>query len=379
MVEREARLIGVDARKLRDYGIGRYLTQLVRAMVDLKTGHRFTAILRPVDMETDELPEEVNRVASSAGHYGLRELLELSAIARREKFNLYHAPHYVLPLALPCPSVVTIHDLIHLHAPRDYDFLQVLGARFLLKRASRASAVLTVSETSARDINNMLNVPAERVTVTPNAVCPEFFREPAAGSIRQIREKLGFNEPYLLHVGNDKPHKNLPFLIECYAGVASRARLVLTVPGDSRTVRESIARFGLQERVVCTGFVEGAMLHALYCGATALVFPSLYEGFGLPPLEAMACGTAVLCSSIGALQEVVGSAGLTEDPRDLRRFRTALAGILEDESLRRELEIAGRKRARMFSWERTASQTIAVYEKALSRGGSRTDTGLRTS
>jgi glycosyltransferase involved in cell wall biosynthesis len=234
-------------------------------------------------------------------------------------------------------------------------------ARFMLRRAARRAArVLTVSQATAADLTARLGVPAERIVTIWNGV-DERFRAPLDEAARDARlAGLGLSPGYFLFVGNPKPHKNLDRLLAAFAGVATPGARLVVVGG------ESPGAGALRDpRVVAVGRVDAELLPALYRGALALVFPSLYEGFGLPVAEAMACGTPVVASTTPAVAEVGGDAALLVDPLDVAAWTAALQRLAAEPQLRARLSEAGRRRSESFSWSDCARRTLAVYREVL--------------
>jgi glycosyltransferase involved in cell wall biosynthesis len=330
--------VGVDARKIADFGIGTYIRGLLGGLVSLGTGDQYVAFA-PAGAP---IPRGVEHVLLDAPHYSIRELLLIGRAADRARLDVFHAPHYVVPFTR-VPLVVTIHDLIHLHQPMRNP-LAPLYARTMIRRAiRRASQVLTVTSAVKAQLENELG--AKNVTVTPNGV-NEFL-----GVTRRS------SEPFFLYVGNDKPHKNVDALVAAFAGVPD-ARLIL--------VGGSFDRFRGHDRVEVRGFVSDKELSSLYRGAIALVMPSIEEGFGLPALEAMAHGTAVITSMDAALMEVTGEAALHVDAREVRSLTDAMLRVMRDDELRARLGANGVARARLFTWKRCAELTRDAYLAARS-------------
>ncbi len=282
--------------------------------------------------------------------------------------DIFHATDHLLPRFFRIKSVFTLHDLIFLfhpetHKPLNRWFLALMMPRFL--RA--ADAIIAVSECTKRDAVRHYGIPEEKITVIYEGVSPR-FRPADPETVRAVRAKYGLPERFILYVGTIEPRKNLTALLEAYAALLSRntryaARLVIVgkkgwlYEGFFRRLRE----LGLEERVHFTGYVPDEDLPALYSAATLFVFPSLYEGFGLPVLEAMACGTPVVCSGTSSLPEVAGDAALLVDPTDIPALAAAMERALTDEALRASLRARGLERARRFTWEEAARQTITIY------------------
>lgn len=309
-----ARRIGIDARKIADFGIGTYIRNLLRELAAM--GDQYVAFA-PAGTA---LPPGVEHVVVDAPHYSARELVAVGRAADRARLDLFHAPHYVVPFTR-VPLVVTVHDLIHL---RDRSPLKRMYARTMIGRAVRkARKVLTVSETVKREIEQTFGT--QNVIVTPNG-CDHLPGNgpPAAGN-------------YFLYVGNDKPHKNVGIAVEA----ARRVGIELRQVGAAR-------------------FVSDDELASLYRGAIALVMPSREEGFGLPALEAMRCGTAVITSTAPALVEVTADAALHVAPH-VDALAEAMMRVASDAALRASLIARGSARAQQFTWRRCAETTRGAY------------------
>ncbi len=366
--------VALDARKLRDFGIGTYIRGLLGAFAALGRPEELIAYVPP-GAEPEAPPASGGTIAyraEGARPYSLAELWRLAVRVRRDRAELFHAPHYVCPPLLPCPAVVTIHDLIHLRFPdRRRRRAAPLYARVMLRLAvKRAARIITVSESTRRDLETWLGAPPERIRVIPNGVGPEFRPHAGGASLDGALAALGVARPYLLFVGNPLPHKNLPRLLDAFAGLpAEVGRLVLAgIPAGARAATlEACAARALTARVAVVAPLPGAVMPLLYQGATALACPSLWEGFGLPALEAMACGTPVLAGDRGGLPEVVDGAGLLVDPTNVDALREGLYNLAAHESVRAALRAAGLARARAFSWRQAAEATLATYREALAR------------
>ncbi|MFW6162366.1 MAG: glycosyltransferase family 4 protein [Planctomycetota bacterium] len=284
--------------------------------------------------------------------------------------DLLHAPGYVAPVRLPVPMVVTVYDLIALRHPRLAKRSNWVHYRLRLPRAARAARLIIVpSEAVAADVSQHLGIPRSRVRVVPLGVADR-FRPPAPEAVAALRERHGLAEPFVLFVGNVEPKKNLPTLIRAFAAVHREGRphrLVLAGARGwkCREVYALPASLGIEDAVRFLGYVPEAELPALYGAAEAFVFPSLVEGFGLPPLEAMACGTPVVTSDAGALVETAGDAALRVPAHDVEALADALRRVLDDPALRETMIDEGRRTAARFTWSRTAELTRAVYHEAL--------------
>lgn len=271
--------------------------------------------------------------------------------------QVYFSPGFNPPLWSPVPFVFTLHDLIHLHFPAEASLAKHVYYRLVVRPAiHRAYRVLTVSRYTKQEILAWAEVPDEHVVVVGNGVGPAF----CPGGRRHAP---GY--PYIFYVGNYKPHKNLARLLQGFArsGLRKDVRLVLTGAPDA-VLSHQITALKLQNQVVYAGQLTDTDLAAHYRGALALVCPSLYEGFGLPPLEAMACGTPVVTSNITALPEVIGDAAVLIDPYNVEAIAWGIQCVVEDSALRQSLSDKGLVRAKQFTWEHTARRVRQVLEEA---------------
>jgi glycosyltransferase involved in cell wall biosynthesis len=304
----------------------------------------------------------------------VREQLSVPLDLRRERVDLFHAPHYVLPPLTRCRSVVTIHDCIHLrfpqYLPNRAAYAYARGSLWIATH--RSDRVLTVSEASKRDILRYFRIPDSKIDVIYNAIDERFGQEPRSEEIERVRERYQLDGPFVLYAGNIKPHKNLERLIEAFHslrrdGEFENVRLLIIGDEISKyaTLRRAVHRHKLHKYVRFFGFVPDETLASLYRLASVFVFPSLYEGFGLPPLEAMASGTPVITSNVSSLPEVVGDAALLIDPYEPESIADALRRVLSDAALRESLRARGFARAREFSWDRSIRRVREIYDEVM--------------
>ncbi len=369
--------IGLDARYVYDHfpGIGRYIANLAAALAEIDHGHRLVLITNPTLPSTRHDLASLRRfpcvelASTMARPFALGEQLAMPLLARKLKLDLFHAPYYIRPyLGMPCPVAVTIHDMI------GWKFPQILSARGrLFFRASMALSVrtaqkiITVSQSARADIAFVYGLAPDQIAVTLEAAEPAFRPQPTE-SVTALRAKYGLPERYVLYLGSNKPHKNLERLVRAWERLVSEgqpdATLLIAGHYDPRhpEARTMVAERGLGASVRFMPNVAEAELPTLYSGALVFVFPSYYEGFGLPPLEAMACGAPVLCSYASSLPEVVGNAALMVDPYSFIEIADGLRKLLGNPPLRRRLSQYGQARASTFSWDRTARATLRVYE-----------------
>jgi glycosyltransferase involved in cell wall biosynthesis len=367
-------VIGIDARKIRDFGIGTYIRNLVRGLAQLDHDNRYLLLVGPNGPEAlAGLPDNFHLVPENSKVYSVRELFALSWRLWRLKLDLYHATHYVLPLVVPCRSVVTIHDIIHLLYP---EFLPSRLAFFYARRMirstlSRSDRIVAVSQNTRSDLLRFLDADGRNIEVVYNGVDAVFHQRLSAEDLSRWQRQLGIVQPYLLFVGNPKPHKNLDSVIQAYAKALAihdfDGNLVCVGGGpeaDLRT-RQRAETAGVAHRLRLLGQVPDEALPAIYQGATLFLYPTLYEGFGLPVVEAMASGVPVITSNTSALREIGEGFAYLVNPLDVEALARAIAQGMADPQRRATLADLGRRRAREFSWERTARRTLAVYKSVL--------------
>jgi len=313
------------------------------------------------------------KVTQTSPHTPLVRIpLTLSRELRRNPVDVLHV-QYTAPPFLPCPLVSTIHDLAFEHLPETFKRRSWMQLRLTVRAtARRAAEIITVSEYSRDDIITTYGIAAERITVTPEAASPHFARVTNGNELKRVREGYGIGKNYILSLCSIQPRKNLVRLIEAYSSLR-RARPVgefpqLVLAGkrawlDQETIRAA-ERNSVDRDILFTGYVPDLELPALYSGAICFVYPSYFEGFGLPVLEAMQCGVPVIAGNRTSLPEVVGDAGVLVDPFDEGELATAIARIADNPDYRAQLSVKGLNRARAFDWNTTARLTLQVYERA---------------
>lgn len=359
--------IGIDGRELADgvrTGIGRYVIEVLRA-----ASQEGIECVVYGDQRT-RLPVALPGVRGCLLGGGWTQWVDQVSLPRclaRDRISALLSPYYKCPLAAPCPVVVTIHDLFFIRYPGAgrpvYDAVMTRLARLY---AARAAAVIADSEYAKRSIISTLGVNDAKVTVIPVALGAEFKPEPLTGA---ERSRYGIIPPYILYVGNCKPHKNIPRLVRAYASLdkplRDTYRLVLAGGNhEQRPLLEELARsLGVRERIHFPGLIEDAHLPAVYGGCALFVLPSLEEGFGLPALEAMACGAPVAASNRAAIPEVVGDAAVLFDPEDVAALAEAMTGVLSRPAVRERLRGKGFARAALFTPDRTAGRVVALLRE----------------
>lgn len=355
----------------RGAGIHRYISALLEHLPQVSY-HRFTAYLGDPRAAGVMWPGIDTRRASFSTVFPparvLWEQLFQPAHVVRDDIDLLHGPAYALPFICPTRCAVTVHDLSFFVYPLAFNPGNRVYLRLMTRLAARrADAVIAVSEHTRQDVIRLLNVPAGRVHTVPNGVDQDFHPLPEH-AVQTFRIQRRLPERFILCISTIEPRKNLTTLIRAYAALGEiEHRLVI---GGGRgwkyeSVFALIEELGLNNRVWLPGFIQHNELPYWYNAADVFVFPSIYEGFGLPPLEAMACGTPVIVSNTSSLPEVVGSAGLLMDPNDVNAWTDAIHRVLTDETLAASMVEQGLARAGRFSWKLSAEGTVAVYDSVL--------------
>ena len=367
--------LAIDARKLTDFGIGTYLCSLLAGLEERRDVD-LTVVIHPGhENRIGELAPSARVLTSSAGGYSLAEHIQMPAALWREGVDLVHIPHYVVPALAPRPIVTTVHDVIQLfYPPGGRTSLALFYLRVMLRSALRRSrVVITVSRTSRRDLINLFSADPGRLVVVANGVDPGLGARPSPAEVEALKEFYGLQAPLVAVVANDKPHKNLDVVLRSYHLAVRRHRIpgqLVFVGGvePSSRLAARADRLGLTDRVRFLGRVPQSHLRALYHVAAVLLHISLYEGFGLPVLEAMGAGLPVVTSNVGAMRELGEDAARLVNPLDVDEVAGAIEQVLVDDPLRQRMVEAGRRRAERMTWERTVDKTIEAYRRALGEG-----------
>ncbi len=366
-----SRSIVLDARTATDHfpGIGRYVVNLASVLTHIAPDLDLLLLHDPSAVSTRLQLPNWPRLACAVSPFSIQQQWSVPRHLRRADAILYHSPYYLMPYQPGVPTVLTCYDLIPLIYPEYFTTLQRLIYRATHMLAIHTAQItLAISETTKADLIRYFRVDPEQVIVTPLAADPHLVPQPRE-RVAAVRSKYGLPDHYILYLGSNKPHKNLVRLVQAWqvANLKSQIpnlKLVIAGHWDNRCpeARQFVEEQGLQDQVVLAGPVNEADLPALYSGAELFAFPSLYEGFGLPVLEAMACGTPVVCSNTSSLPEVAGDAVIRVDPLDTEALAEAIGRALADQALRQDLRARGLAQAAQFSWERTACETLKVYQ-----------------
>ena len=369
--------VAIDIRRVRDFGAGTYTRNLVNTLATLDREDPFVLVGTPTDRdELGELPPNFSLLEcdpQDKPRHGWRLNMRL----RKQGIQLLHTPYMTAPWTLPCSHVMTVHDAV--------DFLNIVGDghsladQILFHRTRRAlyraRCILSVSRATRRDLQQIFGVPGDKIEVVYNALDARMSQAPSEEVIARTLQRYSIDSPYLLYAGNVKPHKNLPRLIEAFALVKDQLRghpryaaLKLIIIGDELSkhpqLRRTVIKSRTQHDVRFLGFVDRQTLSVFYSRADAFVFPSLYEGFGLPPLEAMSLGTPVVTSNVSSLPEVLGEAAQFVNPEKVFDISRGICEVLLKDELRLQLVERGRERVKRFSWKASVQRVLDIYRQA---------------
>ncbi len=372
--------IAIDARHLGDFGVGAYISGLVRALAEIDSENRYTLIRG--DKEVVKLPALPGNFASVTYKHSDQEVRDHIAFPWRLRAlnpDLVHIPLNRVPWMMPRPYVVTIHDMANLLFPETGSKFRLRLRRARFRRGlERAERIIAVSDATKRDVERLMGIAPERIRRVYEAPDPGFLHgaKPTSPEERlRIMERYQITYPYLLYAGAIRPHKNVPRLVEAFAVVRGQLAshpvykdLRLVIIGDTISqypaVRQAVIKSRVAQMVRFLGFVPFDTLRCFFESAAAFVFPSRYEGFGLPPLEAMACGTPVVVSNVSSLPEAVGDAAVFVNPLNVFDIARGINEALLDDPLRANLIRRGHEQAARFSWERTARESLEIYREA---------------
>ena len=373
---------------MTDFGVGTYTRNIVRALARLDRNNEYMLLGSSEKIaEIGPLPENFRGQPFDKNDTSVSGYLECRNLLQRMRCDLVHIPHlFWAPRSLPCRYVVTVHDLLeHMYRTHDRSSLRRSMHFQLTGRVLRhADRIFAVSKFTKSEVEKIFGIPASRIQVIYNAIDERFLRGHATEQDRQVlAERYLINQDFLLYAGRISPHKNVVRIIEAFSALKAALEkegkfpgLKLIIIGDELSkhpdLRRTVIRGGVQNDVRFMGFVPIEVLRIFYDAAKVFVFPSLYEGFGLPPVEAMAHGTPVVTSNTSSLPEVVGSAAVLVNPENVFEIMRALHRVLVDQVLREKLKQRGYAQAQKFSWDASAEQLIAAYEEIGGRGRIRT-------
>ncbi len=377
-VDRQAAKIGINAHLLspvsgyRRAGIHQYIAQVLRHLPRLDGRPHYTIYTR--DRASIEERDDFTVVSSRwpTERRSVRILWEQFSWplqAAREQFDLLHSMAFVTPVLTNTPAIVTVYDLSFVHFPETFPAAQRLYLHSQTSRSvNKAHRVITISEASRQDLHHFFDVSLDRIDVVLPGV-EQVYRPLPDEHVKVFREMRGVPEKFILHVGTLQPRKNVPVLLEAFAQSKKVEDAVLVLAGAKGWQHDEIfamvKNLGLEERVHFTGYVADEELPFWYNAAEALVFPSIYEGFGMPVVEAMACGTPVIAARTSSIPEAGGEAALYFDPQDTAALARQMDSVLSERQLAKQMRQSGLERAQKFTWERAGIETSQVYARAL--------------
>jgi len=370
--------IGIDATALpaQPVGAGNYIIQLVKALAKMDLDYEFIVFAQKSKRDLFGIPLNSNLhweiVADKSPMYRLMwEQTTFPRLVHRAELDLLHSLHYTKPVRLGCPSVVTIHDMTFFLFPHLHTRSKRIFFPFAIRSSiRRADALIAISESTRQDSIRLLGISPQKIFTTMLGITDEFRVVKDKGLLEKVREKYDLPEAFVLYVGLVEPRKNIPFLIRAYKslvdeGIQHNLVIVGRFGWMYHEVFKQIEELGLEDRVQFTGYMPQDDLPMVYNLASLFVYPTKYEGFGFPTLEAMACGTPVVTTAISSLPEIVGNAGILVPPGDEQELTGAMVEVLSDPIFYDQLRTRGLQRSEQFTWERTARETLKVYQQVL--------------
>ena len=384
--------IAIDIRRMTEFGVGTYIRNVVRTLGRLDCENEYLLIgpLAKVQ-EIGPLPPNFHTVPLSAPERSLQGYREFRTALRRLDVNLVHIPNlFSIPRGLPCPYVMTVHDMLeHMSRAREQSgFWRSLHFQLTKRVLGGAAHIFAVSKFTKSEIEKLFEVSPDRIEVVYNAIDERFLHGHATEADRDlIARRYQVTYPFLLYAGRVSPHKNVVRMIEAFSALKTELErdgtypdLKLIIIGDDLSgnpdLRRTVVRSGVQNDVRFLGFIPIEVLRIFYDEAKVFVFPSLYEGFGLPPLEAMAHGTPVVTSNVSSLPEVVGNAAVLVNPENVFEIMRALHRVLTDQALRERMKERGYQQATKFSWDKSVRRILEIYRQVANNGE---NVGPRTS
>ena len=371
--------IAIDIRRMTEFGVGTYIRNVVRTLGKLDRENKYLLIGSPAKVkEIGSLPPNFHTVPLMEPERSVQGYRQFRAILKRFKCDLVHIPNlFSIPRALPCPYVMTVHDMLeHMSRAREQNgFWRSLHFQLTNQVLRGAARIFAVSKFTKAEIEKLSAIPSQRIEVVYNAIDERFLHGHATPADRQvIVERYQVTYPFLLYAGRISPHKNVVRMIEAFSALKTELEkdelfpdLKLIIIGDDLSgnpdLRRTVIRSGVQNDVRFLGFVPIEVLRTFYDQAKIFVFPSLYEGFGLPPLEAMAHGTPVVTSNVSSLPEVVGNAAVLVNPENVFEIMRALHRVLVDQPLRERMKERSYQQAAKFSWENSVHRILDVYHQ----------------
>jgi glycosyltransferase involved in cell wall biosynthesis len=377
--------VAVDIRRMSEFGVGTYIRNIVRTLGRLDHENHYFLIGPPAKVqEIGNLPANFQTVPLDSTEHSFRGYREFRGALQKYECDLVHVPNlFSIPRALPCPYVMTVHDMLeHMSRARERNgVLRSLYFQMTKHVLGGAARIFAVSNFTRNEIEKLFDIPLTHIEVVYNAIDERFLRGHASAADRElIAQRYQVTYPFLLYAGRISPHKNVVRMIEAFSALKTELAkepaypdLKLIIIGDDLSgnpdLRRTVVRSGVQNDVRFLGFIPIEVLRIFYDVAKVFVFPSLYEGFGLPPLEAMAHGTPVVTSNVSSLPEVVGNAAVLVNPENVFEIMRALHRVLMDKALRDRMKERGYQQAMRFSWEISVRRVLEVYREVASDSG----------
>ncbi len=373
--------IAIDIRRMYEFGLATYIRNVVRTLGNIDSVNEYFLVGAAARFEQlGALPENFHLLPLQNAEATFATYLEMHKVIASKEVDLIHVPHvFWRPLITRVPYVITVHDLLdYMYRARTNNGMRRMMHSYMTRQVMhRAARIFAVSNFTKRDVGRYFNVKPEKIEVVYNALDETFLRGHSTPSEQEmIRGRYQVDSPFLLYAGRISPHKNVARIIEAFSALKAELAkedafpdLKLIIIGDEVSknpdIRRAVIRSGMQHDVRFLGYVSIDVLRIFFDMAKVFVFPSLYEGFGLPPLEAMAHGTPVVASNTSSLPEVVGNAALLVNPENVFEISRALQRVLTDQCLRERMKAAGIEQARRFSWEASVRRMLSVYEQVV--------------
>ncbi|MGA9564899.1 MAG: glycosyltransferase family 1 protein [Candidatus Korobacteraceae bacterium] len=373
--------VAIDIRRINEFGVGTYTRNAIRTLARLDNFNEYFLLGIPGRLgDIEALPDNFITVPTHANEFSVNSYFELNRILKLNRCDLLHVPHlFWKPQSVPCPYVVTVHDLLdHLYRVNSASWVKrSLHFEFTKRVLHHAARIFAVSNFSKKDTERLFQVPGDKIEVIYNALDDRFRLGHATDADRKlIAERYQVTYPFLLYAGRISPHKNVVRIIEAFSALKAELHkegeysdLKLIIIGDELSkhpdLRRAVIKSRVQNDVRFLGFVPIGVLRIFYDLAKIFVFPSLYEGFGLPPLEAMAHGTPVVTSNTSSIPEVVGNAAVMVNPENVFEIMHALHRVLLDQGVREKLKARGLEQAQKFSWENSVRHMMQVYHEVV--------------
>jgi glycosyltransferase involved in cell wall biosynthesis len=368
--------IALDATALpgKPGGAGYYIINLVRSLLDIETSHEFVVLTHLSDRHLFNLSPEKEKFLTdvpdlSRGGRLVWEQFALPKLLKQLQIDLLHSPHYTMPLWTTIPVVVTYHDMTFFLYPSYHTLVKRFFFPFMIRQsARRSSALIAVSESTRQDAIRLLGISPKNITSTLLGYDSSFVPIEDQIYLEQVRQKYQLPGRFIFNVGTIEPRKNQLALINAFDILADTdSNIALVLVGGAgwyyNQLSQQIIKSPNRDRIYLIGYVDRVDMPALYNLAEVFVYPSIYEGFGLPLVEALACGRPIITSNISALPEIVSDAGLLVSPNDCEQLSQAIRKLLEDKNLATEIGQKALVRAKEFSWRKTAEQTLEIYER----------------